>query len=122
GSATDTDSHGAEAAGFGDRAEHVRSAPAGSDPDQHVGGGEAARLKVANADRGIVFGGFGGAAEGGLTPRNDSLDQVGRDAKGRGTFGGVEDAEPSAGAGSDVKEAATVLHGSHDGVHGARNV
>ena len=63
GRATDSDGDGAEAPGFGDRAQHIRRAPAGRDADEHIACGEAAGEQVADADGGVVFGGLGGAAE-----------------------------------------------------------
>ena len=71
--ATDSDGDRAQPPGFGHRAQHVRRAPAGGDAHQHVARREAARGQVARAHGGIVLGGFGGAAQGGLAAGDDAL-------------------------------------------------
>ena len=55
-------------------------------PDQHVARREAARQQIAHADRRIVFGGFGGAAERRFAAGDDALHQLRRHAEGRRTF------------------------------------
>src|SRR6185312_13183659 len=50
---------------------------------------------------------------------DDALKQLGRDGEGGGALARVEDAETSAGAGSNVEEAAALPEALRDRVHGA---
>ena len=119
GRTADADRDGAQAVGFGDRAEHVGRAAAGGDADQHVARGKAAGEEIADADGGIVLGGFGGAAQGGFAAGHDALHHLRRRAEGGRNLGGVEHAETAAGAGADVEEPAAVFDRGDDGVDGA---
>ena len=77
--------------------------------------------QVARADRGIVFGGFGGAAQRRLAAGDDALHQVRRNAECGRAFGGVQHSEAAAGSRADVEQPPALLHGGHDCVHGARD-
>ena len=58
---------------FRHRAQHIRRAPAGGNPHQHVARGESARLQIARAAGRIVFGGFRGAAQCRFPAGDDAL-------------------------------------------------
>ncbi len=72
---------------------------------------EVAGEEVADADRRIVFGGFGGARQRRFTARDDALDEIRRDVEGgRAPLGGVEHAEAAAGVlGSGCRRGAPPL-------------
>ena len=58
---------------------------------------------------GAIFCFFDGAAYGGLSACDDSDDEVFRYPEGRRAFGGIQDPEPAAGAGTDIEQAPAVL-------------
>ena len=82
---------------------------------------EAARGQVARAHGGIVFAGFGGAAQRGLASGDDALHHFGRRVEGGRALGGVQHAQPAAGPRADVEEAAALLEHRRNGIHRSRD-
>ena len=111
----------ADFSGFGDRPQYVRRAAAGGDADQDVLFGEVARVEVSHAGGGVIFGGFGSLVKRVIASRHDALDEVVGDAEGGRALAGIEHAEPSTGAGTDIQQAAAVAESLGDGVHGGRD-
>ena len=75
-----------------------------------------------DADGRVVFGGFGGARKGGFAAGDDALHQIRRDVESGRAFGGIEHAQPAAGARADVEEAAAGVKCVDDSVHRLRDV
>jgi len=119
GDAGEADGECAERFGVGESAENVGRAAGGGDADEGVGLGEAGLLEVAGTFFGGVFGVLAGEAEGAVAAGDESLEEVGRDGEGWGALAGVEDAEASAGAGTDVEEMAAAGEAGGDFVDGA---
>src|ERR1019366_1255022 len=117
--AADAEGHGAHAVGLVDGAQHVGSASAGGDAAENILRGEAAGEEIADADGGVVFGGFRGAGKGSFPARDDALDEIGRNVESGRAFSGIEHAEAAAGAGADVEEPAAAVEGRYDGIRGA---
>lgn len=69
-----------------------------------------------------VFGVFAGESQGAVATSDEALHEVGGDGEGRWALAGVEDAEASAGAGTDVEEATTELEAGGDGIDGLCDV
>ena len=121
GHAADSDGYGSEAAGFGHGSEDVRRSSAGGDSDEHVLRGEGAGGEVADTDGRIVLGGFGGAAEGGFAAGHDALYHLRWRAEGGWDLRCIQHAEPAAGTGAEVEEAASIFESRDNGVYGARD-
>ena len=104
---------------MGDPAEDKGSDATGGDAHNHV-----ARAQIKLLERGdgallVIFGPFD-RLEYGLWPTgNKSLDDLWVGAEGRRAFGGVENAEPAAGAGPEIDQSATLAQLAGDQVDGA---
>ena len=66
-----------------------------------------------------IFGAFDGVRDCAMTAGDQRLHEFWRNAKCWRAFRGVENGEASAGACTDVDQAATVLKGAHDGIYRA---
>ncbi len=113
GVATDTECDSANAIGFVDRAKDVGRAAAGCNSTEDIFAREVARLEVADANSGVIFGGFRGSGEGGFATRDDALHHFGRNVESGRTLGGIENTQASAGAGSYIKEMAAAVECVH---------
>src|SRR5438128_2126512 len=82
-----------------DHIEDKLGCSSGGDPDNGVFPG---CMKVGGSFGRIVLGSFDGSGKGWLTAGNNSLDKIGRNAKRRGAFGGIQDAKTSASTSSDI--------------------
>ena len=76
-----------------------------------------AAVRSLRAFFGGILGVFAGGAQSRVTAGHQGLHERGRDGEGGRALGGVEHAETTAGAGADVKEAATLDEAGGDLVH-----
>ena len=104
-----------------ERAQDIGCPAAGRDSDDGVLGVQAARGQVLRPLRAIVFRAFDGVRERAAASRDHGLDHARRRAKRRRKFRGVERREAPAGSRANIEEAAALLQGARNGVHGARN-
>lgn len=105
--ATEAEGGGTEFAGFVDSTEDVRRAATGGDADERVFAGEAVREQVGSSGGGLIFAAFGGPDERGFATGDDADDGTRLDVEGGDPLAGIEHAEASTGAGTDVEQAAT---------------
>jgi len=114
------DGNGESALAFrvSDSGKDIRSSATRSESDDGVVSGQVKPFDIAASAGGAVFGTFDRLRDGFL-PAGDQADhEIRGDAKRRGAFGRVENAETSTGAGANVDEAATGLHACNDAIDG----